>query len=61
MVVGMSKDQADPSGNTEQFQAFVARQEATPAPPPAGSKMPLVIGAVIVVVIVIAVVAFLAL
>ncbi|HEY6592492.1 MAG TPA: hypothetical protein VI011_00070 [Asanoa sp.] len=57
----MSKDYVDPSGNTEQFQAFMARQETTPAPTPAATRMPLVIGAVVAAVIVIAVVAFLAL
>jgi hypothetical protein len=61
MVVGMSKDYVDPSGNTQQFQAFMARQEATPPPTPAASRMPLVIGAVVAAVIVIVVIAFLAL
>ena len=61
MVVGMSNDHVDPSGNTQQFQAFMARQEATPAAIPAASRMPLVIGAVVAAVIVIAVVVFLAL
>jgi hypothetical protein len=60
MVVGMSKDYVDPSGNTEQFQAFVARQEKTPAPPPAAAKLPLVVGAAVAAVIVIAVIAVIA-
>ena len=63
MVVGMPDQYQDPSGNTEQFKAFVARQEAPPAAAPApvsSSKLPLIIGAVVVAVIVIALIAWLA-
>ncbi len=61
MVVGMPDQYQDPSGNTEQFKAFMARQEATPAAaaPVSSSKLPLIIGAVVVAVIVIALIAWL--
>jgi hypothetical protein len=48
----------DPSGNTEAFRAFTN----TPAEPePAASKLPLIIGGVVVAVVVIALVLWLAL
>ena len=61
MVVGMPDQYQDPSGNTEQFKAFMARQEAPPAAaaPVSPSKLPLIIGAAVVAVIVIALIAWL--
>ena len=61
MVVGMPDQYQDPSGNTEQFKAFMARQEAPPAAaaPVSSSKVPLIIGAVVVAVVVIALIAWL--
>jgi hypothetical protein len=55
----MSENYTDPSGNTEQFRAFVHAPEAA-APAAAPSRLPLIIGGVVVVLLV-AVVAWLAL
>jgi hypothetical protein len=52
----MSNDQVDPSGNTEQFRAFVR----TPQETPRRSRTPLIMG-VVVAVILVALVAYLAL
>jgi hypothetical protein len=51
----MSNEYADPSGNTEQFKAFVH----APAPEPARSRTPLVVGAAVAAVVLVALVAFL--
>ena len=51
----MSNEYVDPSGNTEQFQAFVhAPQEKAPR-----SRVPLIIGIVVVVALAVLVVALL--
>ena len=52
MVVRMSDNHVDPSGNTEAFRAFTQ----TPQPPPAKSRTPLIVGGAIVLVILIAVI-----
>lgn len=61
MVVGMSDDYRDPSGNTEAFRAFAARPEApAQSEPQAANRLPLIItivAAVVVVAIIVAVVA----
>lgn len=41
MVVGMSDNPVDPSGNTEAFRAFT---RSTPQETPTASKTPLIIG-----------------
>jgi len=62
MVVGMSDDCRDPSGNTEAFRAFVASEGSAPANPPAApNRLPLIIGIAAVLVIAIIVIAALAL
>jgi hypothetical protein len=53
----MSDNQVDPSGNTEAFRAFTRTTPDTESP----SKLPLVIGGVVLAVVVIAVVLWLAL
>lgn len=58
MVVRMSDNSVDPSGNTEAFRAFT--QNTTPEPPTTGTKTPLIIGGVVAVVAIIAIVAWLA-
>lgn len=57
MVVRMSDNSVDPSGNTEAFRAFT---EHAPPEPKAASKTPLIIGGVVVAVVVIAIVVWLA-
>jgi hypothetical protein len=57
MVVRMSDNSVDPSGNTEQFRAFTQK---APEEPAAASKTPLIIGGVVVAVVLIAVIAWLA-
>jgi hypothetical protein len=52
MVVRMSDNHVDPSGNTEAFRAFT--QE--PQPEPTASRMPLIIGGAIVLIVIIAVI-----
>jgi hypothetical protein len=52
MVVRMSDNHVDPSGNTEAFRAFTE----SPQPEPASSRTPLIIGGVIVLVIIVAVI-----
>lgn len=59
MVPGMSDDRIDPSGNTQQFQAFASA--GTGAPEPAASRAPLVIAVVTATIVVLTIVAFLAL
>ncbi|MDG4823069.1 hypothetical protein O7635_14535 [Asanoa sp. WMMD1127] len=59
----MSDDYRDPSGNTEAFRAFAARQETPatspePAPAAAPNRMPLIIGGLALAVIVIIVLVF---
>ncbi|SCG57902.1 hypothetical protein GA0070613_2879 [Micromonospora inositola] len=58
-VTGMPENYTDPSGNTEQFRAFVHTPEGA-APDVAPSRLPLIVGAAVVV-LVVAVVAWLAL
>ena len=58
MVVRMSDNSVDPSGNTEAFRAFTQSSPQEPAP---ASKTPLIIGAAVVAVVLIALVAWLAL
>ena len=56
IVVAMSDNSVDPSGNTEAFRAFTE----SPAPEkPAASKTPLIIGGVVVAVILVALIAWL--
>jgi hypothetical protein len=57
MVVAMSDNSVDPSGNTEAFRAF---NQATPQEASAASKTPLIIGAALVAVVLIALVVWLA-
>jgi hypothetical protein len=53
MVVPMSDNSVDPSGNTEAFRAFTQNTPPEPATP---SRMPLIIGGAVVLVVLIAVV-----
>jgi hypothetical protein len=58
MVVAMSDEYVDPSGNTEAFRSFAQSAEtAEPAP----SRLPLIIGVAVLAVVVIALIVFLAL
>jgi hypothetical protein len=50
MVVAMSDNRVDPSGNTEAFRAFT---DSTPAEPPAASRTPLIVGGIVVAVVLI--------
>jgi hypothetical protein len=52
MVVRMSDNHVDPSGNTEAFRAFTQ----SPATEPAKSRLPLIVGVAIVLVVLVAVV-----
>lgn len=57
MVLRMSDNHVDPSGNTEAFRAFTQN----PAPEaPAASKTPLIIGGVVAVVVIIGLIVWLA-
>jgi hypothetical protein len=57
MVLRMSDNRVDPSGNTEAFRAFT---EKTPQQAPAAaSKTPLIIGGVVVAVVLIALIIWL--
>jgi hypothetical protein len=56
MVVAMSDNRVDPSGNTEAFRAFT--DSSTPAPP-AASRTPLIVGGVVVAVVLIGLIVFL--
>ena len=56
MVVPMSDNSVDPSGNTQAFRAFT---QAAPQEAPAASKTPLIIGAAVVAVLLIALVGWL--
>jgi hypothetical protein len=56
MVVRMSDNRVDPSGNTEAFRAFTE----IPAPEaPAASKTPLIVGGIVVAVVLIGLIVFL--
>jgi hypothetical protein len=56
MVVPMSDNSVDPSGNTEAFRAFTQQ----PAPEPAtASKTPLIAGGIVLAVVVIALIIWL--
>ncbi len=56
MVLAMSDNSVDPSGNTEAFRAF---SHNAPQEPPAASKTPLIVGAAVLVVVLIAVIVWL--
>lgn len=58
MVHVMSNSSADPSGNTEQFQAFARRESDGCATEP--SRTPLLVGVTVAMVVVLAVVLVLA-
>jgi hypothetical protein len=58
MVLAMSDNSVDPSGNTEAFRAFTHN---TPQEPATASRTPLIIGGVVAAVVVIALVVWLAL
>jgi hypothetical protein len=57
MVMAMSDEYVDPSGNTEAFRSFAQETEAEASP----SRTPLFIGIAVLAAIVVALVAFLAL
>jgi hypothetical protein len=57
MVLRMSDNSVDPSGNTEAFRAFT---QSTPQEPPAASKTPLIVTGVAVAVLLIALIIWLA-
>jgi hypothetical protein len=56
MVVRMSDDRVDPSGNTEAFRAFTehAAKQDSPKQTPIAAKTPLIVVGVVVAVILIA-------
>jgi hypothetical protein len=56
MVVRMSDNSVDPSGNTEAFRAFT---ENSPQEPPAASRTPLIAGAAVVAVVLVALIVWL--
>ncbi len=56
MVVRMSDNSIDPSGNTEAFRAFT---ENTPQEPATASKTPLIAGAAVVAVVLVALIVWL--
>jgi hypothetical protein len=56
MVVAMSDEYMDPSGNTEAFRSFAT--EAEPEQPP--SRLPLIIGVAVLAVVLVALTLFLA-
>jgi hypothetical protein len=58
MVVRMSDNRVDPSGNTEAFRAFT---DHTPQQPAAASKTPLIVGGALAAAVLIAVIVWLAL
>ena len=58
MVLRMSDNSVDPSGNTEAFRAFT---RDTPQQPETASKTPLIIGGIVVAVVLIALIAWLVL
>lgn len=58
MVVPMSDNNVDPSGNTEAFRAFSLNTPQEPAP---ASKTPLIIGVVAVAIVLVGVIAWLSL
>jgi hypothetical protein len=57
MVLRMSDNSVDPSGNTEAFRAFTQK---TPEEPPAASKTPLIVTGAVAAVVLIALVVWLA-
>jgi hypothetical protein len=57
MVLRMSDNSVDPSGNTEAFRAF---QSTPPEPASTASKTPLIVTGVVVAVVLIAVIVWLA-
>ena len=56
MVLAMSDNSVDPSGNTEAFRAF---SQNAPQEPPAASKTPIIVGAAVLAVVLIAVIVWL--
>jgi hypothetical protein len=56
MVLPMSDNSVDPSGNTEAFRAFT---QSTPQEPATASKTPLIVGGVAVAVVLIALIIWL--
>jgi hypothetical protein len=56
MVLRMSDNSVDPSGNTEAFRAFT---QSTPQEPAAASKAPLIVTGVVVAVVLIALIVWL--
>jgi hypothetical protein len=56
MVLRMSDNSVDPSGNTEAFRAFTQK---APQEEPAPSKTPLIVGAVVGAVVLIALIVWL--
>jgi hypothetical protein len=56
MVLAMSDNSVDPSGNTEAFRAFT---HSTPQEPAAASKTPLIVGGAAVAVVLIALIIWL--
>lgn len=57
MVMAMSDEYVDPSGNTEAFRSFAQSPDAEASP----SRLPLIIGIAVLVAVMVALVAFLAL
>lgn len=57
MVLRMSDNSVDPSGNTEAFRAFT---QNTPQEPPAASKTPLIVTGVVVAIVLIGLIIWLA-
>lgn len=60
IVVAMSDDYVDPSGNTEAFRAFAQTAEPAGATA-AASKLPLIVGIAVAAVVVVALIGFFAL
>jgi hypothetical protein len=58
MVMAMSDEYVDPSGNTEAFRSFVQAPAESEAAP---SRLPLIIGGVVLAAILVVLVVFLAL
>jgi hypothetical protein len=58
MVVPMSDNFVDPSGNTEAFRAFTQNAPDEPAP---ASRTPLIIGVAVAAIVLVALIAWLAL
>lgn len=59
MVVAMSDNRVDPSGNTEAFRAFTETPSAEPATA-SSAKTPLIVGGIVVAIVAIALIVWLA-